>query len=157
MKHTKRIGGRKNGVFRSRPGIGLVECLILMVVAGVTFGAMFTTIAWGQRNYAFSIQDKESRELLFSWVQNFESVFPDVHDNVNAASTAVAGMMGGTYSNGTTRIGGFTITATQNSMNNGALVLEISIRTTGERKVWVNLFRSFNTFSNDSVPDVVES
>ena len=140
-----------------RKGVGIIESIILMVIVGVTFGAIFSTIVWAQRSHAFSRQNKESRELFFNWVQSFESMYPHPTMTVSHLSEAIAEMLNGTYENGTARIGYFTVTATEKSLVDGVLVLGINIRTTGgDRKVWVDLDRAFNSFSNEPVPDVVE-
>ena len=61
---------------KRRKGISIVESLVLMIVLGVTFGAIFTTLGSAYRAHANSRHDRESREVLFSWVQAFESFFP---------------------------------------------------------------------------------
>ena len=143
-----------------RKGVGIVECLILMIIVGITFSAIFATMAWSQRSYIFSKQDKESRELLFSWVQAFESTWsPERGDSdsvkVNKAAQAIEAVAKAlnskSYSGGVARIGNFDVTVRLGSLSGGKLPLKISIRSGG--KTWVDLERSFNAFSNETVPD----
>jgi len=147
---------------KRRKGISIVECIILMVVLGLTIGAIFTTMAWAQKSYAFGKQDKESRELFFSWVQSFESLWRPNHEDsdpkIEDAVEAVAIKMNGTYYGGVSRIGVYTVTATDRTPASEVrkrLVLEITIRTAGRRDPWVRLNRSFNWFSNETVSDDV--
>ena len=63
-----------NTVFCARRrGVSLVECVILVIVLTIAVGSFFTTLAVAQRNYAYHIQDKRAREVLFAWNQAFES------------------------------------------------------------------------------------
>jgi len=142
-----------------RKGVGIIECIILMIIVGVTFGAIFTTMAWSQGSYIFSKQDKVSRELFFSWVQAFESTWsPERKDTdtvkmtkATSAIEAVARALNGTYSGETAYIGSFIVRVSLGSINNGTLPLRINIRSGG--KTLVDLERSFNAFSNETVSD----
>jgi hypothetical protein len=136
-----------------RKGIGIVECLILMVVVGVTFGAIFSTMAWATRSYAFSRQDKESRELLFSWIQTFESLWPDAFSDVDDAIEAASNMLGGTWTGGRAQIGGYTLTALDSGLSEGHLELHVTIAVNDTRKTLVDLRRRYNAFSNETVSD----
>jgi len=145
-----------------RKGIGIVECLILMLILGVAFSAIFITMGWAQRSHATSRHDRESRELLFSWVDVFESLWqPSIEDTPaelinkgNRAVEDVAIVMNGTSNNGVAQIGAFTVRATP-TVNDGRLVLGITISSAGRRAPWVVLERSFNVFCNDTVSDDV--
>ena len=151
-----------------RKGIGIVECLILMIILGITFVAIFTTMEWAQRSYAFSRQDKESRELLFSWMQKFESVWDPKYDHKNPPTDAdqsaeamdaidtVTEMFGGTvigYAGlvRTAHIGGFTVRVENMGLDSEKLKLRLTIRS--PEKVWVEIDRSYNRYSNETVSD----
>ncbi|MDR1623003.1 MAG: hypothetical protein LBS00_11565 [Synergistaceae bacterium] len=133
--------------------MSLVECMILMIVVGITFGAIFSTMAWATKSYVFSKQDKESRELFFSWIQTFESLWPGAYDDVDDAIEAASTMLGGTWSGGKTRIGSFVLTAVNSGLSGGSLGLKITIQAGGSNKNLVELTRFYNAFSNETVSD----
>jgi hypothetical protein len=138
---------------RKRKGMSIVEALLLIVVVGITFGAIFSTMAWAAKNYAFSKQDKGSRELLFSWVQTFESLWPGAYADAADAAEKASEMLGGTWANGTARIGSFTLTAQDQGVTDGALKLEVAIRLGESGKEMLKLTRFYNAFSNETVSD----
>jgi len=158
-----------------RKGISIVESLILMLVLGVTFGAIFSTLGWAHRTHASSRHDRESRVLLFNWVQTFESFFhlpPAPGDalvlgtvgHALTASAEVTRLLGGTSSTitganrHTGQIGFFTVEATPvvaAAPNDGRLDLTVVIRSEARRAPWVDLVKSFNRFSNDTVADAL--
>ena len=130
---------------RKRKGMGIVECLILIVVVGITFGAIFSTMAAATRSYAFSKQDKESRELLFSWIQTFEALWPGTYsvpeDKVDDAIERASNMLGGTWSGGKAYIRGYTLTAANAGLSGGRLTLHVTIQTGDSSKALVDLTR----------------
>ena len=67
-----------NGRMKSRQGVSIVECVILIIIVAVAFGAVFSTLGWSAKNYAFAGQDTRSRVVLFNWVQAFESMWPNI-------------------------------------------------------------------------------
>jgi hypothetical protein len=140
---------------KKRKGLSITESLILIVVVGLTFGAIFTIMSWSTKSYAFSKQDKGSRELLFNWAQTFESLWPGVYGvNVNGAIEEAAKRLDGTYvANGVARIGSFTLTAENAGLSDGVLKLNVTIRAVGSEKKLVDLERSYNAFSNETVSD----
>ena len=143
---------------RKRKGMGITESLILILVVGITFGAIFTTMAWATRSYTFGKQDKESRELLFSWIQTFESLWPDIYDDdvngVNDAIEATSSLLGGTWiGGGEARIGAFTLTAVNFGLSGGSLDLRVTIQAGDSKKTLVDLRRSYNSSSNETVSD----
>jgi hypothetical protein len=137
--------------------MGIVECLILIVVVGITFGAIFTTMAAATRSYAFSKQDKESRELLFSWIQTFEALWPGTYsvpkDKVDDAIEKTSNMLGGTWSGGKTHIRGYILTVADAEVDDGKLTLHVTIQGGDSRKALVDLTRIYNAFSNETVSD----
>lgn len=152
-----------------RKGSTIVESLILMIILGMTFGAIFTTLGWAQKAHVFSRYDRESRELLFSWVQAFESFFHHppaagaslvpgtTADALTAAGEATA-FLGGTFTTAGGRhvghISFFSIEAAP-ALSDGTLDLDVTIRSGGRNKPWVNLTRRFNRYSNDTVSDAM--
>jgi hypothetical protein len=137
--------------------MGIAECLILMVVVGITFGSIFTTMGWAVKSYTFSKQDKGSRELLFSWIQTFESLWPGAYGGsetgANNAIQAASDMLGGTWTGSAARIGGFTVTVSDLSLSGGNLELRVAIRGSDSKKTLVDLKRHYNAFSNETVSD----
>jgi hypothetical protein len=138
---------------KKHEGMSVVECVILVVVVGLTFGAIFSTMAWAAKSYAFSKQDKDSRELFFSWIQTFESLFPGAYGDADDAIEAASTMLGGTWSGGKARIGSFVLTAVNSGLSGGRLELLITIQAGESNKNLVVLKRSYNAFSNETVSD----
>ena len=146
-----------------RKGVGIVECLVLIIVLGVTLGAVFTTMAWAQKSYTFSKQDKESREILFNWAQTFESLWPtetfmadhSTWDAQARLSIENVGRRLGTWDSTRerARIGGYYVTATPVMPSGGSMGLNIVIRASG--KDLVKLMRRYNVYSTDTVSDDV--
>ena len=148
---------------KRREGVSLVEVIFLLIVLSITLGAVFSTMAWAARSYAFGKQDKQSREVLFSWVQTFESMWPTAAYRANPGSWSSeargqiqeVGRMMGTWdgaSNGA-RIGGYLVTATPSAPSTGKMDLTITIST--GNKTWVEIRRSYNVYSCDTVSDDV--
>ncbi|MDR1048999.1 MAG: hypothetical protein LBL51_04520 [Synergistaceae bacterium] len=140
---------------KKRKGMSITESIILIVVVGITFGALFTVMSWSTKGYAFSKQDNGSRELLFSWIQTFESLWPGTYGvgGVDDAIEAAAKLLGGTCKDGEARIGGFTLTAENAGLSDGILELHVTIRAIDSEKNLVDLTRSYNAFSNETVSD----
>ncbi|MDR2179575.1 MAG: hypothetical protein LBP21_04660 [Synergistaceae bacterium] len=136
-----------------RKGMGIAECLILMVVVVVTFGAIFSVMAAATKSHGFSKQDKNSRELFFSWIQTFESLYPNVHSDPDDATEAAAKMLGGTWTGSDARIGGFILTAVNSGVSGGSLELHVTIRAGDSKKPLVDLKRTYNSYSNETVSD----
>ena len=176
-----------------RKGVSLVESLILIIVLLVTMGAIFATMVESQRSYAFHKQDRESREVLFAWVQAFESIWPPDDPAIPAQDREdpeypswewfdewqaywranwrtllgrqvekAGGELGEWDPVGNVaRINGFVVRvepATDLNVLNGRIDLSIDIRAgAGGRNAPspVNILRSFNIYSSDTVSDDV--
>ena len=158
---------------KRRKGSSIVESLILMIIIGITFGAIFTTMGWAHRTHMHSRHDRESRELLSSWVQVFDAKWQPALDdnNVNAlqnraanAITDAVNMMGGappTVVGGvfTANVNGFTlqvtpvatVTPTDRSLELGILI-QAGGRTLMDFREQ-GLRRRFSGFPNDMVRD----
>jgi len=156
-----------------RKGASIVESLILMIIIGITFGAIFMTMGWSHRTHMHSRHDRESRELLFSWVQVFDAIWqPELTDNsanlleirAAAAIADAVNLMGGappTVAGGvfTANINGFTLQVTPTAtvtQQDRSLELGILIQTGG--RTWVDfraqgMRRRFSGFPNDMVRD----
>ena len=147
--------------FVRRKGFGVIECVILTVVLLVSIGAIFATMAAAQRSYTFHKLDRDSRELLFNWVQTFESLWPpDGMAWTSAAASAQAnviiqevGNLLGTYANGVARVGVFTVAAAPGALSNGSISLNVTIREGDRGRTLVNLTRSYNIYTTETVSD----
>jgi hypothetical protein len=160
-KSFKALFGKhgENGLFtlRAREGVTIAECIILVVVVSVALGGLFTTMTWANNTYTFSKQDMGARGLLFSWVQGFESRWKDPM-NVDDTAKDVTQSMGGTWNSGKGTIGTLTLTASEVARGNGRMKLRIAIFGGQSRKdnkdgKILDLERSFNLYSNDTVSD----
>ncbi|MDR2529013.1 MAG: hypothetical protein LBD04_08360 [Synergistaceae bacterium] len=139
-----------------RKGISIIECLILLVVLGITLSAIFSSMAWISRLYAFGRQGREGRELLFSFAQAFESIWHPTFMATGATPTEVeevTRMMNGTWdaSKKQAKIGGFILKAVSRGSNNGGMTLRIAISVEG--KNIVELDRTYNIYSNETTSD----
>jgi hypothetical protein len=127
-----------------------------MVVVGITFNALFATMAWGVRMYASNRQGKESRELVFSWIQTFESLWPGAYDNVGEAIEAASKILGGTWNSDgkNARIGGYTLTVVSwDKKGDERLELRVTVGVSDSNKTLLDLTRNYNAFSNETVSD----
>ncbi|MDR2522772.1 MAG: hypothetical protein LBC93_03620 [Synergistaceae bacterium] len=139
-----------------REGIGIIETLILLVVLGVTLSAIFTTMAWTSRSYIFGRKGRESRELLFNFVQAFESVWSPGFVAAGAVppeAEEVARILGGTWDSSKKQaaVNGFILKAASRGSTGGSMVLRITISTEG--KNIVELDRAYNIYSNETTSD----
>ena len=160
--------------FKRRKGMTLFEVMILLVVLAVTLGAVFSTMAWASKSYAFGRQDKKSREVLFCWVQTFESLWPTKPQpgeslaewknkwkdwgflNTEAQKQIkLAGEKLGVWDSGKNRaiVEGCIVTVTPVSSANGKMDLRVTI--SSGNKTLVELTRSYNVYSSDTVSDDV--
>jgi len=154
---------------KKRRGATIIESLILMIVLAVTFGAVFLVLGAAQRTHAHSRADRESRELIFNWVQVFGGMWePELADDASAlmsrahnAIANAASMMGGSVTATgpgnarTVQVRGFSLVATPTvvmAANDRRLDLHVAIARGGNRN-WVDLTRTFSGFPNDLVVD----
>ncbi|MDR1977285.1 MAG: hypothetical protein LBQ42_00970 [Synergistaceae bacterium] len=142
----------------SREGIGLAEALILMIILGVALIAIFSTLEWGSKSYTFARQEMQGRELLFNWVQTFESLWPtSSFPNPDDAFNATAASMGGSWNNANkqARVEGFTIETLTKPVNAGKLPISVRIYVgnSNKGKLVVSMDKSYNIFSNETVSD----
>jgi hypothetical protein len=157
-------GSLQSAFHKRRRGVSIVESLVLMLVLGLTLGSIFATMGWAQRTYMHSRLDRESRELLFNWLQAFDARWQPEADTPGAALENearalfgdVALNLNGTFANGIAHIGAFTLEAIPSfAEDNRRRVLEmrIVIRSGGRGQPWVDLNRIFSAQSNDGVAD----
>jgi hypothetical protein len=137
---------------RLRKGVGIVECLILIVILVLTFEAINTTLSWSSKSY--TLQEIKGRELLFNWSQAFESLwsasdYPQPED----AFEKVADMLNGSWDAADVHIGGFTIVARAGIPTAGKLPVELKIYAgdTATGKPVVKANKSFNIFPRKTV------
>ena len=152
-----------------RKGVSIVECVILIIVLVVAIGAIFETTALAQRNYTSTKLERDSRNVLFNWVQTFESLWPpdgmNPHNAADASGAALVcieqvGNMLGTYSASErlTRIGALTVVATPSAPVGGSMGLNIVIRGSGSSRrssPLLNLTRVYNLYTTETVSDDV--
>ena len=143
-----------------RKGVGIVECLILILVLTVVMGTIFSALNWSVKNYTFARQGMKGRELLFNWVQAFESQWPAPGAATFEGSfKKVAEALNGSWdsANGLIRVNGFTIVPSPGQEVDGRRVIDLRIyegnNTRG--KLIVNVSRSYNIFSSETVSDNV--
>ena len=140
-----------------------MEVIFLLIVLSITLGAVFSTMAWAARSYTFGKQDKQSREVFFSWVQTFESMWPTQAYRANPASWSSearrqieeVGKTLGTWDAARSRalIGAYSVTVTPTAPSVGKINLTITIQ--AGNKTMVELTRSYNIYSHDTVSDDV--
>ena len=164
------MGIALKGVFRKtrHKGASIVESLILIVILALTIGAVFATMALAHRNHFHSRQYRESRELLFNFVQVFDAMFrPDDIDLLAPALVDLADdafeqtviMMAGTPTGfRTAQIRGFAVEVNPVptvNQDERTLALGISINSGG--RTWVDMqgnnARRFNATINKTVQD----
>ena len=159
MAYTK----GKNGIFRTRPGIGIVECIILMVVLGITIMAILATMGWANRSYAFAKEDLDRRTTIFNWIQAFESFFPPPGYNApgtvaHALSACIdaTNYLGGSWNaaNMEATLKGTRLRVrSEPSITNGVLVMELRAYQPGGASAQVTFTKHFNCFSSETVSD----
>jgi len=149
-------------------GASIVESLILMVVLALAFGAIFTMMTWAHKTHIHSRHYRESRELLFSFVQVFDAMFRP--DNINLTGPALVSLADNAFSEAVTLMGGtqagvrraqirgFTVDVEPIPIltpNERTLALNVLISSSG--RAWVNMqgnnARSFNATINKTVQD----
>jgi len=146
-----------------RRGASLVESLILIIVVVMSLGAVFATINWGLRSYTAGRQDLESRQVLFTWYQTFESMWqPPVPpapvlnavqlEALAQAQIEAVGNILGTWNNGAANIRGYIVTAVPQVVQDRMLNVTITI-SSGNRVLVNNAERAFNIFIGASVAD----
>jgi type II secretory pathway pseudopilin PulG len=62
---------------KRRKGVTIVECVILMVVLGISMWAILSTAVWSAELRAFAKEEINARILASSWFEVFESVDPE--------------------------------------------------------------------------------
>ncbi|MDR1874793.1 MAG: hypothetical protein LBQ90_07275 [Synergistaceae bacterium] len=147
----------KGKIFRVRHGVGIVECIILLIVLGISLAAVLTTMGWGSRSYAFAREDLDQRLLLFGWFQAFESIYPGLENNVADASRETTEFLGGTW-NAALKEGRFRagrIQVQEVASTEGVVRLKVKIFRNRGGVEEFDLDRRFNIFSSETVSDDV--
>jgi hypothetical protein len=157
MLHTKRMR------FRRREGVSIVECLILMIVLGITLWAILSTAAWSTELRVFAKQEIDARILASSWFEVFESVDPEPkppHPPFNLDDTAayVAEFLdpntSGTAATGF-MIHGYRVLAEEVDNDDGVRTVRLTLRwgPGAKRKNPFALVRRINAKSSETVSD----
>jgi hypothetical protein len=137
--------------------MGIVECIILLIVLGLSLAAVMSAMGWGSRSYTFAREDLDQHLLLFDWFQTFESFYPGVTDDVADACGRVTEFLGGSW-NTASRQGSFRegrIQVREVANADGILRLNVKVfRNRGGASAF-ELERRFNVFSSETVSDDV--
>jgi hypothetical protein len=137
-------------------GMSIVECLILMVILMVAVRALFTELAWSTQTYSSAKQGLMAQELFFSWVQTFESLWPNFYSDPVDAFKETTTVMNGTWDAASQlgHIGGFTVSIVEKGRSDGALKLGIRIDSgKNSAENFMEMDRNYNFFSNEAVSD----
>jgi hypothetical protein len=148
----------RKGVRIKLCGTSIVECLILMIVMMVVVGALLTELTWSTKNYISAKQGLMAREILFNWVQTFESLWPDFYTNFEDACREATTVLNGTWdaAHRLGRIDGMIIETVDKGRSSGALRLGIRIYAAeNSARKFLELDRRYNLFSNEVVSDNV--
>jgi hypothetical protein len=135
--------------------MGLVECLILLVVLGVSLASVLTTMEWGSRSYAFAREDINERVLIFDWCQSFESFYPGITEDVGDACKWTTEFLGGTWSGNTATLRALRFQVDPLSNADGILVLNMKVFRRRGGAADFAFERRFNKHSSETVSDDV--
>jgi hypothetical protein len=139
-----------------------VECVVLILILGISIAAILSTMEWGSRSYAFAKEDLDRRVLLFNWFQAFESYYPGVTDDFMSACTQATEFVGGEWqvvssdapAIGEALFGGMRFRVEETSNLNGVLEMSVRVRAQGGKPELV-FNKHFNVFSSETVSDDV--
>ena len=157
MFHSKRWDRIKTGKHK---GLGIVECIILMIVLGISLWSIMSTVAWSTELQTFARNALDARILASSWFEVFESVNPEPVDSsftMQSASDFVAGFLDGNYS-GTYpnyTINSFRVFVNEVTSADGVRSVELRVDAAGDvkRKKPLVLLRQINARSGETVSD----
>jgi len=135
-----------------------------MIVLGLTFGAIFMTMGWAYRTQIHSRNYRESRELLFNFVQMFDAMFRPNDITLNAAALegladaafgqTVIMMAGAPDGIRRAQIRGFTIEVVPGTiLNNEERILTLGILIASSGRALINTNRRFNATTNKTAQD----
>jgi hypothetical protein len=137
--------------------MSIAECIVLIVVVVLAMGAIFATLGWSSRNYTFSREEMKARELLFNWVQIFESLWPNLYGDVDEALAHTSTLQNGSWDENarTSQIDGFTIAANEQEQIDGGirLAMRVFVGNVAGGRLVLNTTRDYNAFSNETVSD----
>jgi hypothetical protein len=146
----------------ARPGIGIVECILLIIILGVTIAAILSTMEWGSRSYAFAREDLDRRVLLFNWFQAFESFYPGVTNDFADACEQTTDFLGGQWQatstsppTGEATVKGTRFQVRETANGDGILIMNITVRPSQRERSELVFSKRFNAFSSETVSDDV--
>ena len=133
--------------FRRRRGISMIECLILMVVLGISIWAVMAALVWSMDLQTFSRHDIGSYMYASNWFEALESLPPGTlaASDFNDAVVAVKNLLGTGNA--------YRIEATRTGPSSGVYTVELKIFSTSSMRPPFVVSRDINEFSNETVPD----
>ena len=135
-----------------RKGLSIVECVILMIVLGISIWAVMSTALWTVEMETFARAETDARLLGASMFEHFEAVPPSsFEDHFSEALEKVIHEMGGNSS--TSTIHGYHYKVVELSSENGVRVLELTLTPQNSKKTKITWERHINGFSHETVED----
>jgi hypothetical protein len=146
----------------ARPGIGIIECLILIVILGVSIAAILSTMEWGSRSYAFAREDLDRRVLLFNWFQAFESFYPGIANDFADACEQTTDFLGGQWRatslsppTGEVVVKGMRFQVRETANGGGIMIMNVTVYPSQRERSELVFSKRFNVFSSETVSDDV--
>jgi hypothetical protein len=143
--------------------MGIVECILLIIILGISVAAMLTTMGWGSRSFTFAKEDLDNRVFLFNWFQTFESFYPGIASNFIDACAQTTAYVGGSWdaisavapARGDVIFKGLRFEVRETSNGGGVLVMSVKVYPSQNTKSEFAFDRRFNGFSSETVSDDV--
>jgi hypothetical protein len=146
-----------------RLGVGIVECLLLIVVLSICIAAILTTMGWGSKSYTFAKDDLDRRIFLFNWFQAFESFYPGIVDDFAAACAQTTDHLGGGWDTtssiapvtGEVTLKGVRFQVKEAANGDGMLKMDVKVYASESGSAELRFTKHFNVFSSETVSDDV--
>jgi hypothetical protein len=144
--------------FGRHRGVSIVECLILIIVLGITMGGIISTVLWASDLTSFNRAELGMRTVAASVFESLEAISPaDLDANFDLAVAGVITTLGGNVGGSGNILGGFTLDARSISSVNGVRTISLTISVPSSKKrMPLVLERCINSFSEDTVDDVLD-
>lgn len=145
---------RKNSCFmmkrKRRRAFGIIECLILILVATVVIAALMESGIWADKMQATGRVNLGTYTLAASWFSALESIPPNVIDaSFDQASRQAVALLGGDGVN----FSGHQLSGKLLSKQNGAYAVALTVSSPGTELSPVVITRHINVYSPDTVSD----
>lgn len=138
----------------ARPGFALVECLVLIIVAGITLMALMSTVSESLRLHSQTRASIDAHLLAQSWFDTLEAC---------KSADITASKFSNTAQGVTTKLGG-TVTGNSHSIRGMKLVPEmtadtgfinvsLAIDASIAAPLHLSFSRKINAYSEETVPD----